>query len=238
MSLIYWLIKEFCIFYYLRSGKTGECKVCFNSVIVADICRCYTRCFVNVDLCECVCVFTELPIRTSKCEVYLFGLSLFFVPERKCDAVLRSYAFIWKIGQFPRESLSRCFRLSLFHVLPPDICLSFSLPISFLICPIVHVFTPTSLVFYFLHPFSLLLTFQSFSHLLPAFALSPFIHASCCFSALTPCLLLSYSVNRSLSHVQTLARTCAPTHSLHSHSHTHTLNTCLLASSPHFTAAL
>lgn len=198
---------------------------------------------LHLVLCECGFVWTCMCVyrvanQNIKCEVYPFGLSLFFVPERKCNAVLRSYAFIWKIGQFPRESLSPCFCLSLFHALPADICLSFSLPISFLICPIVLVFTPTSLIFYFLRPFSLFLTFQSFSHLLPAFSLSLSltIHASCCFSALTPCLLHSYSVNRSLSHVQTLARTCAPTHSLHSHSHT--LNTCLLASSHNFTAAL
>lgn len=183
----------------------------------------------------CMCVY-KVANQNIKCEVYLFGLSLFFVPERKCDAVLRSYAFIWKIGQFPRESLSPCFCLSLFHALPPDICLSFSLPISFLICPIVLVFTPTSLIFYFLHPFSLLLTFQSFSHLLPAFSLSLFIHASCCFSALTPCLLLSYSVNQSRANTCSYMRT----HTLTAFplTHTHTLNTCLLASSPHFTAAL
>lgn len=182
-----------------------------------------------MQICVNVYVCLQSANQNIKCEVYLFGLSLFFVPERKCNAVLRSYAFIWKIGQFPRESLSPCFCLSLFHALPPDMSLFLSPHIfSYLSnCSCFHTHIP-----HFLFSPSI----QSFSHLLPAFSLSLFIHASCCFSALTPCLLHSYSVNRSLSHVQTLARTCAPTHSLHSHSHT--LNTCLLASSHNFTAAL
>lgn len=167
-------------------------------------------------LCECGFVWTYMCVyrvanQNIKCEVYLFGLSLFFVPERKCNAVLRSYAFIWKIGQFPRESLSPCFCLSLFHALPADICLSFSLPISFLICPIVLVFTPTSLIFYFLRPFSLFLTFQSFSHLLPAFSLS-LSHYTClllflCSDTLSVTLLLSESVTQSRANTCSYMRT-------------------------------
>lgn len=179
---------------------------------------------LHLVLCECGFVWTCMCVyrvanQNTKCEVYPFGLSLFFVPERKCNAVLRSYAFIWKIGQFLRESLSPCFCPSLFHALPADICLSFSLPISFLICPIVLVFTPTSLIFYFLRPFSLFLTFQSFSHLLPAFSLSLYMPPAVSLLWHLVCYTLTQWIGHSVTCKHLLVHAHPHTHCIPTHTH-------------------
>lgn len=57
----------------------------------------------------CVCVNQNI-----QSAAYLFGLSV-FVPGHKCDAALRLHAFIWKMGQSPRESPSLSISLTLCH---------------------------------------------------------------------------------------------------------------------------
>ncbi len=129
----------------------------------------------------CVCVVLNQGFQSA---VYLFGLSV-FIPERECDAALCSYAFIWKIGQFPWESLSLSLSLSLCLILQPHLFLSVNLFLFSHPHPSFSIFSNRS---FFFSPFSPL------SHLLPA-------------------SFLSLTHGHSLTHTQALACSFAPTRS-------------------------
>ena len=158
----------------------------------------------DATLCAvCVCVVVD-----QKSAAYLFGQSA-FVPGHQCDAALCSYAFIWKIGQFPRDSpspsTSPCVSLSC--------CLSSHVPSR---PSIYHSLLRAYTLPFFIfsnHSFSFSSPLDHFlTYLLPAFPLF-----------LTLCVSSTHShANTSLFIYTHSLATCLLTHFFHTHTHTHT----------------
>lgn len=146
----------------------------------------------------CVCVVLNQNIQSA---VYLFGL-IVFVPEHKCDAALCSYAFIWKIGQFPWESPSLHLCVSVFLSLQLHLFLSVHF---FMISHQQLSFSIFSNHSFFFSPFDTLLTY---------FLLSLSLSVSLS-------LLLSESVTH--THKCSLVHLHLLTHYLSTRTHTFTL---------------
>lgn len=117
--------------------------------------------FWHPQLLDAVCLFIGLYVSVwEKSHLPCTCLGWSFVPEHRCDVALCSSAFIWKIGQFPRGSISSLYlthSVSLLHLAHLSICSGFH---TYSICFLLLQPFIFSLSIFFSLPFVLAHTFS------------------------------------------------------------------------------